>query len=587
MGVGGTTGVATSAGVGGTTSTSAGVGGSMVSTTTGVGQGGATTTTSTTTTTSGAGGTTSGTGGAPTLVGDVVFSPPSGTYEGTLAVELSSAVAGEIHYTTDGTEPTASSPIYEGALQLTVTTQVRAQMFANGVASGAASSAIYVARDFDTTSDLPLLIVDGYAGGKPTNKDVYQDAAFMLFEPAGGVAALSAAPTVATRAGYHVRGQSSASFDKTPYRIELWDNASNDADYPIVGMPAEADWGLIGPWVDRALIRNAFVYDLGRAMGLQAPRVAFVETYINNDSTVLTSGHYEGVYTIVELIKNSTNRLDLQQLRPDDTAPELLSGGYIFSFEYQAVEGPTIECTGDDVFFRGITGGLGNNPMEITDGFCWTDLEVRDPDEPNAEQEAWLSQYLHEFHDTLHQSPIGPYEDYIDVDSFVDQFIITEFTRDMDGYIRSSFFHKDLDGKLIAGPLWDYNLGLNAGGYFENMETEGWHLGFRRHTVDWFYALVNDPAFMDRVSARWKELRMGVMSDAELLARFDALAAPLANAAVRDFERWPPSSVNGLFEFPPGDTWQEQLDAIRTWMPQRAAWLDTAVDQPIVIPEYP
>jgi len=54
----------------------------------------------------------------------------------------------------------------------------------------------------------------------------------MVFEPVAGTASLSNLPTIATRAGYHVRGQSSARFPQTPYRLELWDNADQDADYP-------------------------------------------------------------------------------------------------------------------------------------------------------------------------------------------------------------------------------------------------------------------------------------------------------------------------------------------------------------------
>ena len=78
---------------------------------------------------------------------------------------------------------------------------------------------------------------------------------------------------MATRAGFKLRGQSSASFEKTPYRLEFWDNAGDDADYPVLGMPADSDWVLRGPFTDKALIREAFIYDLGREMGLQGTAV--------------------------------------------------------------------------------------------------------------------------------------------------------------------------------------------------------------------------------------------------------------------------------------------------------------------------
>src|SRR5690606_24687515 len=103
----------------------------------------------------------------PSLIGDVEFSVPSQSFRDTLTVELSASTAGEIRYTTDGSLPVATSPLYEEPLVLDRTTEVRARVFSDGSAPIRPSTALYVARDFDTTSNLPLLIIDGYAGGKP------------------------------------------------------------------------------------------------------------------------------------------------------------------------------------------------------------------------------------------------------------------------------------------------------------------------------------------------------------------------------------------------------------------------------------
>ena len=99
--------------------------------------------------------------------------------------------------------------------------------------------------------------------------------------------------------------------------------------------------------------------------------------------------------------------------------------------------------------------------------------------------------------------------------------------------------------------------------------------------------LAEDAEFMALVSARWKELRKGILADAALLARVDAMAARLAQAAVRDFERWPVASIDSFFELPPDATWEGQLQVLRSWMTARAAWLDTAVDQAIDVADYP
>ena len=50
------------------------------------------------------------------------------------------------------------------------------------------------------------------------------------------------------------------------------------------------------------------------------------------------------------------------------------------------------------------------------------------------------------------------YPSVIDVPSFIDFMILNEFAANVDGYQFSTFFHKDRNGKLRAGPIWDFNL---------------------------------------------------------------------------------------------------------------------------------
>lgn len=509
--------------------------------------------------------------------GGVTFSVPSGTFEGTLEVELRAAAGAEIRFTTDGSRPSFAAELYEAPLSLDETAQVRAQAYLEGVPSGESSTAIYVRRDIDADSNLPLLVLDAYGRGKPEDRSRFHDVALMLFEPLNGVARLTDLPSVASRAGWRVRGQSSANFAKTPYRIELWNEQDEDLDRALAGLPAESDWALIGPFVDRSLIRNAVVYDLGREMGLQAPRYAWVEAYITLDPEPLSANSYQGVYMLTETIKNARNRLDLSQLRLPDTAAPKISGGYILRFDWSALDesDTTLPCTGDDPISVPIFGG-----PERARGTCWFDLEVVDPDPINDAQHEWVTGYVQELHDRLHQDPPSDYEALIDVDSFVDHFLINELTRDMDAYARSTLFHKDRDGKLVAGPLWDYNLTFAAGGFFDNTSTSGWQFEQRIGSNDWYHRLATDPRFRQRAAARWQQWRRGLLSDRALEQRIADMVIPLAEAAARDFQRWPVSSTaNELFRIPPGTSWQAQLQAIRDWLSLRLAWLDAAFER--------
>src|SRR5690606_39178899 len=150
--------------------------------------------------------------------------------------------------------PSTEGTLYDGsALLLTETTQLRAVAYVDGALAGLDSTALYIRRTFDYTSDIPIMIMEGYGGGKPADKETYIDLAVMTFEPVVGVAALSDKTTLASRAGYPLRGQTSANFRKAPYRVELWDNADQDADYPMLGMPREVDWAMIGPYTYKTL----------------------------------------------------------------------------------------------------------------------------------------------------------------------------------------------------------------------------------------------------------------------------------------------------------------------------------------------
>lgn len=512
--------------------------------------------------------------------GDVVISKPSGTFQSQISVELSTHVSNaEIRFTTNGDPPGSNSQLYQGtALNFRATTRLRAQAFVAGFPSGAESAALFVARDSDATHDLPLVVLDSYGSGKlatDSAQRVFVDVAYLGFDLNGGTTSLSAQPSVASFAAFHVRGQSSAMFPKVPYRVELRTGTGGDRDCPAFGMPDESDWALVGPYADKTLVHNAFVYELGRELGLMAPRLRFIELYVNLEDRPLQKDDYQGVYQLVETIKNQKDRLDLRQLDDQDTSLPTISGGYIFKFEWRAAEEPLLACPS----------GTAN---------CWRDLEIVSPNPINQPQRDFLTQYLVSFNEALHSAQSADassgYPFYIDVPSFVDHVILNEFTRNMDAFVRSQYFHKDREGKLLAGPLWDFDLiagvGMTAGGFggvsFANTAAEGWQYEANASrlngaTSDWFPQLIVEPAFAAQLSTRWRELRAGELSDAGIDARVDAAAKGLSNAAQRNFAKWNILTRQTVTPFatPTEASWEGQLSYMKTWLKARAAWFDT------------
>ncbi len=72
------------------------------------------------------------------------FSPAPGTYTAPVSVALSSTTPGTtIHFSIDGTEPTATSPSYASPISISSNTTVRARGFANGYFEGAVAVGVY------------------------------------------------------------------------------------------------------------------------------------------------------------------------------------------------------------------------------------------------------------------------------------------------------------------------------------------------------------------------------------------------------------------------------------------------------------
>ena len=365
--------------------------------------------------------------------------------------------------------------------------------------------------------------------------------------------------------GIERRGQSSAHWAKGSYAVETRRVDGSNNDVSLLGLPEENDWVLHGPFQDRSLLRNVFVYGLGRDLLAWSPRTRYVELFINDS--------YRGVYVLVESIKRDRHRVDIERLRAADNAGTALTGGYLLKID------KGIDSTGFNHFKSAYRPG-GTHP-EATIDVLYVDPE---PDELTAAQRRYIQAYFRAFEEALagpaFAEPDRGYAAFIDVGSFVDYLILSELTGNLDAYRVSTYFHKERGQKLVMGPLWDYNFSLGSTFFCDAHETDRWRYAFNERCPGdrwlvpfWWERLLEDPAFVDRVHHRYTAWRKGPLHLDSLYARLDAQLLQLGAATDRDYARWPGVRAHTPYHT---TTYGDEVAALRTYLADRLAFLDGA-----------
>jgi hypothetical protein len=262
-------------------------------------------------------------------------------------------------------------------------------------------------------------------------------------------------------------------------------------------------------------------YDWWEAMGHYSVRHRFVELFLHRDGGRLSRQDYAGIYVLIEKIKQGPHRVNIAKLTAKDTNEPAISGGYILKKD---------RTDGNDHEF--------NTSLGHT-------LGIEYPKKNNLipAHRQWIREWFRQFESTLTGTnfahPTEGYAKYIDVRSFIDHFWIIEMPKTIDGYVLSTFMHKDRNGKLTLSPIWDRNLSLGNVDYLEGDRPTGWFWEQLGGGDLWFRRLFQDPDFYQRHVDRWWELRNGIFATPVLLSQVSTYTNLLKEAQTRDFGRWP------------------------------------------------
>ena len=125
-------------------------------------------------------------------------------------------------------------------------------------------------------------------------------------------------------------------------------------------------------------------------------------------------------------------------------------------------------------------------------------------------------------------------------DSFVDYWLVFEVMCNHElGNPGSVYLHMDRGGKLIAGPCWDFDWGILS------FHTSPGEYDLVNAKAFWYERLFRDPAFKEKVKARFQELLPRLQT---IPAYMDECEALLTESARLNFQLWNPAddrSQNG------------------------------------------
>lgn len=424
---------------------------------------------------------------------------------------------------------------------------------------------------------LPLVVIDtagkeipGKPVGHTTNQDGQSEGEYS--KAADGDTRIGASMKIIDNGGYNhadddaavdtkirirVRGRSSRYFEKSSYAIKLVNNDQTNNDQSVMGMDPHHDWVLYGPYLDKTDLRNYMFYNISGEIMDYAPNVRYCEVILN--------GRYQGLYVMTESITAGENgsRLEIEVNKKYQTYT-----GYVVRMD----QNRDYDLKNHVDTFTGYTYRREKN----------RNWEIVYPGDskltPRIERS--IAQDFSDFEKALYSydydSDTAGYKKYIDVESFVDAYLISEITANIDFGGLSTYLYKGTDNRLRVC-MWDFN---NSCDNFIDVST-GWR-SFDLDTIVWYVMLLRDEDFTERVIDRYRFLRERWLSDEYMEAYIDGTVAFLGDAVERDRARWESTYATGhgltKDDARNPKTYEEAVEQLKTYLRRRLAWMDENIE---------
>ena len=343
------------------------------------------------------------------------------------------------------------------------------------------------------------------------------------------------------------RGHSTWGFPKKPFRIKL------DKKRNILNLQANAkSWTLLANYADKTLMRNALAMKISETIGMEfTPASRFVDLVLN--------GTFLGNYWLSDQVQVHEDRVAIDELTADDTADEIITGGYLLE----------------------IDGFASSEPVWFNTAYKGLPIRVRSPDEEEItpKQLNYITNYINNFERILFSSnfddPIEGYRAKVDTTSLINWYIGCELTGNPDSFWSTNIYKKRGIDKLFFGPMWDYDIAFNNDNRLGDA-TQKLMRQYAHQPRAWIERLYEDKWFRQAVWQRWNEL----LNDNLLKKLTDYItetAGLLEQSQQLNFNIWNHLNRRVYLEQFVFDTYSEGVDYLKTYIDARIKFLTNAL----------
>ena len=370
------------------------------------------------------------------------------------------------------------------------------------------------------------------------------------------------------------RGSSSFnSSDKKPYSFRPLDKPLEEGGVKqkvkILGMGKDNNWALLAPYADKSMLRDLLAFEVSRPWMEYTPQGRYCELFLD--------GTYYGVYILTEVVSKGKHRLNLPD--PGESG-DSITGGYIME----------VNRTDGEVTYTSKYHPVSSTGQQYANQYIHFQYKSPDYEDLTQGQVDYITGRIDQMENALWGYIPGKaaiYEQYLDVENFIDYQIAMELGHNVDAYRLSGKFFKRRDSvdQRFKMVLWDMNLAYGNADYYQGWRTDTW-VYKNNNTMNsegdpqlipfWWYKLNTNPDYTAALKTRWAQYRRSNLREDRIMATIDSLANVLtAHGAVqRNSEAWPRWGQYVWPNYYVADDYADEVDYLKQWLAERIAWMD-------------